>query len=517
MSPPDAAAGRGRNPDPDGVALVVAVTLGTLAGAHLPLPGPALLAAAGVALVLALRSGRGVSARTGLLAVAALGLTAAGAGAARARALEAGVLAGAAGRGGVVTVLGTVAHEPRRLRFGGSGVHLAVTRVERDGQRWRTRERASLVLPARAGPVAVGERLRVRAGVEPAARADPLGWVPPVRLRRPVLVGRTPPRSRLLAVSERVRTAARDRALASLPLERAGLLVGLALGDTSLLPGDAQAAMTASGLSHLMAVSGANVAVVLAAGLGVVVLTGARRPLVAAVGVALVAGFVVLTRWEPSVLRAGVMAALVLAGLALGREPGGRRALCLAVTVLVLADPALVASLGFLLSVSATAGVLWLGPPTARLLPAWLPHAGRQAVAATVGAQAAAVPVLAVATGELSPAGLPANLAALPIATAPILLGVVAAVAAPLAPPVAWLACRLAEPFLAALLGLARWAQATAGTWVLPAPARVVPAFLVAALALGGGVVVRRRERAAGRARPGDAGPGGRAAVGPGA
>jgi competence protein ComEC len=70
-----------------------------------------------------------------------------------------------------------------------------------------------------------------------------------------------------LRASEVVRDAARRRALATLAPERAGLLVGMALGDTSLLPGDLERDFRAAGLTHLMAVSGANLAVVLGAGL----------------------------------------------------------------------------------------------------------------------------------------------------------------------------------------------------------------------------------------------------------
>jgi ComEC/Rec2-related protein len=124
----------------------------------------------------------------------------------------------------------------------------------------------------------------------------------------------------------------------------------------------------------------------------------------------------VVTRWEPSVLRAGVMAGLVLFGVASGRGPGGRRALCLAVVVLLLADPSLAGALGFQLSVAATAGVLWLGPPTARALPARVPERVRMAVGTTLGAQATAVPALALALGPVSAAGLPANLLGLPLA-----------------------------------------------------------------------------------------------------
>jgi competence protein ComEC len=229
-----------------------------------------------------------------------------------------------------------------------------------------------------------------------------------------------------------------------------------------------------------MAVSGANLAVVLAAGLWLARVAGAGRPTLAAVGMVLVVLLVVVTRWEPSVLRAGVMAGLVLVGVASGRGPGGRRALCLAVVVLLLADPGLAGALGFQLSVAATAGVLWLGPLAAGALPDRVPERARKAVGMTLGAQATAVPAIALALGPVSLAGLPANLLGLPLAGGPMLLGVVAAATAPVAPWAATLACRLADPFLVGLVAVARWAAGLpGGTVTLSGPARAAPAVVV--------------------------------------
>jgi competence protein ComEC len=233
---------------------------------------------------------------------------------------------------------------------------------------------------------------------------------------------------------------------------------------------------------------------------------GAGRRALAVVGIVLVVLLVVVTRWEPSVLRAGVMAGLVLLGVATGRGPGGRRALCLAVVVLLLADPGLAGALGFQLSVAATAGVLWLGPALARALPDRVPERVRRAAGMTLGAQATAVPALAIALGPVSLAGLPANLLGLPLAGGPMLLGVVAAATAPVAPWAATLACRLADPFLLALIAVARWAAGLPGASVtLTGPARAVPAVLVVLVVMA--VVARRRsaylprDRAAGRHR----------------
>ena len=246
--------------------------------------------------------------------------------------------------------------------------------------------------------------------------SDALGRQPPVVLRNPIIEERAPPGGAALRISERVRDAARRRALERLAPERAGLLVGMALGDTSLLAGELERDFRAAGLTHLMAVSGANLAVVLAAGLWLAGVGGAGRQALVVIGIVLVVMLVVVTRWEPSVLRAGVMAGLVLLGVASGRGPGGRRALCLAVVVLLLADPGLAGALGFQLSVAATAGVLWLGPAMASALPDRVPERVRKGVGMTLGAQATAVPALALAFGSVSLAGLPANLLGLPLA-----------------------------------------------------------------------------------------------------
>jgi competence protein ComEC len=191
-----------------------------------------------------------------VLVLGTLGLAGAAAASVRADAVRGGVLLARAGRPGVVQVTGTVAAEPRPLPYQARWVVLTVDRVAAGGRAWRTRERAGLALPAAAGRLGVGDRLRLRAGVGRARSSDPLGHRPPVTLRHPQVQEWAPAASAPLRGSEAVRAAARDRALASLPPERAGLLVGMALGDTSLLPRHLEAAFRAAGLTHLMAVSG---------------------------------------------------------------------------------------------------------------------------------------------------------------------------------------------------------------------------------------------------------------------
>ena len=230
----------------------------------------------------------------------------------------------------------------------------------------------------------------------------------------------------------------------------------------------------------------------LGAGLWPLLLAGTGRKPAALAGVAIVAGFAVLTRWEPSVLRASVMAAIALAGMATGRGPGGRRALCLAASLLLLTDPALSFALGFVLSVAATAGVLWAGPAMTALLP--LPRRMRGPAGVVLGAQAGASGVLALAGASVPPGAVLANLLVAPLAPAPMLLGLVAALAAPAAPALAAVACTLAGPFLAALIAVARWAATLpgAGGGAVTGWPRIVPPLIALVL-----VAVGQARRAA--------------------
>ena len=216
----------------------------------------------------------------------------------------------------------------------------------------------------------------------------------------------------------------------SLPSREAGLLLGLAIGDTFGMDPEVEEDFRASGLGHLLAVSGANVAMFLAPLLAVA--TGMRASWATRllVGLGGVAFFALLTRWEPSVLRASAMAGLALAGMFAGRPRSSAPLLGGAVLLLLVGDPWLARSVGFQLSVAATAGIVaFAGPLAARLW--WLPRPVAVAAAATLGAQAAVTPLLLVRFGVVPTATLLANLLAFP-AVPPALFGGLAAAGAAL-------------------------------------------------------------------------------------
>lgn len=246
-----------------------------------------------------------------------------------------------------------------------------------------------------------------------------------------------------------------------LPATPAALTTGLLVGDDRNLPLRVATDFRKAGLSHLLAVSGANVALVLALARPLLWRLGLAGRF--AGGLAVVVLFAAMARFEPSVLRASAMAALGLLAGYLGRPASGRRLLALAVMGLVLADPFLVHSLGFRLSAAASAGILVLARPLAARIPG--PAAVSAALSVTAAAQIAVAPVALPAFGTLPLVALPANLLAAPAAAALTLWGFGSGLAGGLASPLLPAAAAgLAVPsgilagYLAAIADLgARW------------------------------------------------------------
>jgi competence protein ComEC len=211
------------------------------------------------------------------------------------------------------------------------------------------------------------------------------------------------------------------------PPREAGLLLGLALGDDSQLDPATERDFQATGLGHLLVVSGENVAMVLAPVLGFAVAIGLARVGKAIMGMGTVAFFVVLTGAEPSVLRAGVMATLALLGVLAGRPRSTGIVLSGAVMVLLVLDPWLVRSIGFQLSVAATAGMVALASPLGERLGRFLPGPLALAAGTTLAAQLGVTPILLFHFHEVPGVTILANIAAAPAVSPALLLGLAAA------------------------------------------------------------------------------------------
>jgi competence protein ComEC len=193
----------------------------------------------------------------------------------------------------------------------------------------------------------------------------------------------------LLAVANSIRSVVLRGTRSLAPTPRA-LVAGFLLGDTRGIPTPVIDAYRDSGLSHLLAVSGENVAFVMA--LAAPVLRRLRLGARTATALSIVLVFAAMTRFEPSVLRASAMAAIALLATLSGRPASTLRVLTYAVVALLLADPFLVHSVAFALSCGASAGIALLSGRIGSRLPG--PRVLREPLAVSIGAQLGVLPVL---------------------------------------------------------------------------------------------------------------------------
>ncbi|MBV1855673.1 ComEC/Rec2 family competence protein [Catellatospora tritici] len=221
------------------------------------------------------------------------------------------------------------------------------------------------------------------------------------------------------------------------PLDRAtgGLLPGLVVGDVSQLDQELSQQFRQVGLTHLNAVSGSNVAVVLGAVLLLARWCRAGPRLSAVLCAVALVGFVILVRPSPSVLRAAAMGSVALLALASGRSRAALPALAATVAALLVIDPELATDAGFALSVLATAGLLLLAPPMRDgLRRRGVPRGIAEALSVPTAAQLACAPVVAGISGTVSLVAVPANLLVVPVIVPATLTGVVAALLSPVWP-----------------------------------------------------------------------------------
>ena len=405
-----------------------------------------------------------------------------------------GPLALAASAEAAVTVDAVLTDDPRRVAHGARpGPDLVVARLRvvelrAAGRVHRLRAPVVLLSSEQAWlSLLPSVRVRVQGRLRPPEPGDDVAAVlsgrgPPVVLDGPSAVQR---------VAGHLRAGLR-RAVAPLPAAERGLLPGLVVGDTSRLDADLQEDFRTVGLTHLTAVSGTNVAIVT----GAVLLLGRRigvglrtGPVLAAVALA---GFVVLARPSPSVLRAAVMGVVGLIALSSGNRKAAMPALAAAVVVLVLWDPDLAASPGFALSVLATAGLLVFAPgwreAMARRMPGWL----ADALAVPAAAQVACGPVVVALSSSLGLLSVPANLLAVPAVAPATVAGVAAALLAPVSLPAAQAVAWLGWPPTAWLVLVARTGARLPGA-SLPWPSGLRGALLLAVLTAVALLALRHR------------------------
>ena len=395
------------------------------------LPGwvaPALLAAGAIAVVVRRRRRPATTALACLLAAAAVG----GSAAVHTEVNRSSPVAALAAEGAAVTVTARVASDPavRTGRFGAYTLtRVTVLEVVGRGRAHRTRVPVLVIGDESWAGVGLGARVSATGRLSVPDGPDLAGVLSTGRsprvLRRP---------AELLAGAEAVRAGIRRSVPGPSPDARA-LVPALVVGDDRQLSPDVVEDFRTCGLTHLAAVSGTNLTLVVGFLLVVARWAGVRARGLLAVGAVGVLGFVVLARPEPSVLRAAAMGSVALLGMASRGRDQGVRALGVAVLVLLLLDPWLVRSVGFALSSLATAGILFLGPPFRDALRTWLPRWAAEALAVPFAAQLACTPVVAAISGQVSLVAVVANLAVSAAVAPATVLGLLGGFATLMAPP----------------------------------------------------------------------------------
>ena len=338
------------------------------------------------------------------------------------------------------------------------GMQSAIGSIEPDGPR------AAVTLP-RYPLVEPGHRIAVSGSLRPPPDGGygdylrRIGVSVTLRSRTAEIVGEGTGPGRVI---EALRRAAGGALVRVVPEPEAGLAAGILIGLRDRVDRDVAAAFTTAGVSHVVAISGWNIAIV-AASIGALAGRLARRRRSALILGAIVV-YVAFAGASPSVVRAGAMATVVLLARESGRRGQAATALAWAVVVLLAADPGLVRDAGFQLSAVATGGLLaWASPIDARLrrvaggrLPGWLV----ESLAVSSAAQAATLPIVLATFGRLSIVAPLVNLAVVPLVVPAMAGGGVALLAGA--------AVGVGLPaVIGALVALPGWLALTAMVWVV--------------------------------------------------
>ena len=255
--------------------------------------------------------------------------------------------------------------------------------------------------------------------------------------------------------------------VAGRPADQAAIVPALVTGDDSRVSEPLAEDFRRTGLTHLLAVSGTNLTLVIGF---LVVLgrwVGVRGRGLTVLGAVGIVGFVLLARAEPSVLRAAAMGSVALLATAVDSAVRGIRTLSVAVLGLLLIDPAMASSIGFALSAVATAGILLVAPRFRLALARWLPGWLADAIAIPLAAQLACGPLIAAISGQVSLIAVLANLLVAPAIGPATVLGLLGGLTGLLWPAagslLGWLACACVAWVVAVARGLSHVPGAVVG------------------------------------------------------
>jgi competence protein ComEC len=401
----------------------------------------------------------------------------------RVQAVRDGPVADAARQRALATLTGTVAADPRSIegRFGPQVlVRVAVGR----------HQPVLVVGDADWQRVAIGERVRFTGRLGPSDDGDLAALVTP--RGPPEVLGRAGTGWR---ATEHLRAAIRD-SVAHRPEAQRALVPALVDGDDAAMPEELTQDFRTTGLTHLTAVSGTNLTLVVGFLLVVARWVGVRGRWLGVVGLAGIVGFVLLARTEPSVLRAAAMGTVALVGLGRGGWHRGVRGLGVAVVGLLLLDPGLGRTAGFALSVLATAGILLVAPVWRDALARWLPRWLAEAVAVPAAAQLACTPLVAALSGQVSLVAVVANLLVAPAVGPATVLGLLGGVVGLVSGPLGRLVGTLASWCVAWIVEVAQRGAALPGAaldWGNSPGALALLVAVTAVVLWAGPLVLRHR------------------------
>lgn len=421
--------------------------------------------------------------------------------------LASGPIAQASKSNAVVSGLATVTSDPivtntrETLDWSDSKLLRVSLRIDSVTSRGQTFDVGSPVLSFISDPDLItvaqnfipGQRFSFSAKLTAAPIGKPFAGY--LRFLEPPVLIESAPRYQMLASQLR---AGLHESLRLSSLAAQGLVPGLALGDSSALTPELAAQMKAAGLTHLIAVSGTNVTLLIVVVLAVLRKFRVNRNWQYLATVFALLAFVVLVRPQPSVLRATVMGLVALAATYSKSNRSPVPALSLAVIVLVAMDPWLAVSYGFALSVAATAGlILWvtriqtfLDRTISKQVPLWI----IQILTVTIAAQFSVFPILIALGSPISLSSIPANMLAVPLAGPAMVLGLLAALVTPFSQALGTLIAWLAGCF-AHLIAVIAKACAAIDWLTIPWPSGKLGIFLALITVSGAiqvGVVWRR-------------------------
>ena len=320
----------------------------------------------------------------------------------------------------------------------------------------------SFLAASKFGPVRVITSKSSASGLLPGQKVAITGQVLTTDERRvaALIIGTSPirrlaPPSRWATSLASIRTGLRQ---ASGGGDVGALIPGMVIGDTAQQSADFKNDMRRAGLTHLVAVSGANFAIVSAFVLWCMQFVFRRIPArIVATSIALLC-FIALVRPSPSVLRAAAMAAVMLVAMSARIKGDSLPALGFAICAVVAIDPWQSRDPGFALSVLATGGLLILAPRITVYLQRWLPEKAAAVIAIPIAALALCLPIIVSLSGYISPMSIVANIVAAPFVAPITVMGFVAALISPVSPPVAHLLVTFVKPFGFVITSIARWA-----------------------------------------------------------